>query len=131
MLIDELGCLTGYVRDARLRKQIENSLSVILSKGRAVGVVVAAFTQDPRKEIVSMRDLFTQTIALRLQSRTEVALVLGDGRADAAPAHWINRHDPGTGYVVDKDGSTLRVRADYWPDPLIRQLSARYGAAAK
>jgi hypothetical protein len=77
-------------------------------------MVVAAFMQDPRKEILPMRGLFTQAIALRLRSRDEVATVLGDGVADAAPAHGINPNEPGTGYVIEEDGSTVRVRADHW-----------------
>lgn len=74
-----------------------------------------------------MRGLFTQTVALRLRSRDEVAMVLGDGLADAAPAHRINPSEPGTGYVIAEDGSTMRVRADYWPDSLIRSVAQEYG----
>ena len=73
-----------------------------------------------------MRGLFTQTIALRLRSRDEVAMVLGDGLADAAPAHRISPDLPGTGYVIEEDGATLRVRADYWPDSLIGTVATQY-----
>jgi DNA segregation ATPase FtsK/SpoIIIE, S-DNA-T family len=120
LLIDELAGLTAYITDAALKKQVAASLSRILTKGRAVGIVVAAFMQDPRKEILPMRGLFTQTIALRLRSRDEVAMVLGDGVADSAPAQRISPNEPGTGYVINEDGSTVRVRADYWSDSLIR-----------
>lgn len=126
LLIDEMAGLTAYVTDAALKKQIAASLSRILTKGRAVGVVVAAFMQDPRKEILPMRGLFTQTIAMRLRSREEVTMVLGDGVADRAPAHRISPSEPGTGYVVNEDGSTMRVRADYWPDTLIRSVASEY-----
>lgn len=126
LLIDELAGLTAYITDAALKKQVAASLSRILTKGRAVGVVVAAFMQDPRKEILPMRGLFTQTIALRLRSRDEVAMVLGDGMADSAPAQRISPNEPGTGYVVTEDGSTVRVRADYWPDSLIRSVANEY-----
>jgi DNA segregation ATPase FtsK/SpoIIIE, S-DNA-T family len=131
LLIDELAGLTAYMTDAALKKQVAGSLSRILTKGRAVGIVVAAFMQDPRKEILPMRGLFTQTIALRLRSRDEVAMVLGDGLADAAPAHRINPDEPGTGYVIAEDGSTMRVRADYWPDSLIRSVANEYGLASQ
>ena len=94
-----------------------------------LGIVVAAFMQDPRKEILPMRGLFTQTIALRLRSRDEVTMVLGDSLADGAPAHRINPDEPGTGYVIAEDGSTMRVRADYWPDSLIRSVAKEYGFA--
>lgn len=131
LLIDELAGLTAYMTDAALKKQVAASLSRILTKGRAVGIVVAAFMQDPRKEILPMRGLFTQTVALRLRSRDEVAMVLGDGLADAAPAHRINPNEPGTGYVIAEDGSTMRVRADYWPDSLIRSVAQEYGLTSQ
>lgn len=73
-----------------------------------------------------MRGLFTQTVALRLRSRDEVAMVLGDGMTDSAPAHRISPNEPGTGYVVTENGSTMRVRADYWPDSLIRSVASEY-----
>lgn len=126
LLIDELAGLTAYMTDAALKKRVAASLSRILTKGRAVGVVFAAFMQDPRKEILPMRGLFTQTVALRLRSRDEVAMVLGDGMADSAQAHRISPSEPGTGYVVAEDGSTMRVRADYWPDSLIRSIATEY-----
>lgn len=90
--------------DPALRKEAAASLSRILTKGRALGIVVVAFLQDPRKEVLPMRGLFTQTIALRLRSRDEVAMVLGDGMADAAPAQRISPDRPGTGYVIAEDG---------------------------
>jgi DNA segregation ATPase FtsK/SpoIIIE, S-DNA-T family len=96
LLIDELAGLTAYMNDPNLRKQVASYFSRILTKGRVLGIVVAAFMQDPGKEILPTRGLFTQTIALRLRSRDEVAMVLGDGLADAAPAHRINPNDPGT-----------------------------------
>ncbi|CQD21020.1 DNA segregation ATPase FtsK/SpoIIIE-like protein [Mycobacterium lentiflavum] len=131
LLIDELAGLTAYMTDAGLKRQVATSLSRILTKGRAVGIVVAAFMQDPRKEILPMRGLFTQTVALRLRSRDEVAMVLGDGLADAAPAHRIDPNQPGTGYIIDEDGSTVRVRANYWPDSLIRSVAYEYGLATQ
>lgn len=76
-----------------------------------------------------MRGLFTQTVALRLRSRDEVAMILGDGMADVAPAHRINPDEPGTGYVIAEDGSTMRVRAHYWPESLIRSVANEYGLA--
>jgi DNA segregation ATPase FtsK/SpoIIIE, S-DNA-T family len=74
-----------------------------------------------------MRGLFTQTIALRLRSRDEVTMVLGDGMVDAAPAHRISLDTPGTGYVVAEDGQVTRVRSDFWTDVQIRTTAERYG----
>jgi S-DNA-T family DNA segregation ATPase FtsK/SpoIIIE len=51
-------------RDAKRR--IAAALSLLLSQGRAVGVTVIGAVQDPRKEILTVRDLFPTRIALRL-----------------------------------------------------------------
>jgi DNA segregation ATPase FtsK/SpoIIIE, S-DNA-T family len=127
LLIDELAGMTAYMSDAALRKEAAASLSRILTKGRALGIVVAAFLQDPRKEVLPMRGLFTQTIALRLRSRDEVTMVLGDGIADAAPAHRISTDRPGTGYVIAEDGQVTKVRSDFWSDEQIRSTAQQYG----
>ena len=127
LLIDELAGVTAYMSDPALRKEAAASLSRILTKGRALGIVVAAFLQDPRKDVLPMRGLFTQTIALRLRSRDEVAMVLGDGLADAAPAHRISPDKPGTGYVVAEDGQVTKVRSDFWTDEQIRSTAKQYG----
>lgn len=130
VLIDELAGVTAYMSDPALRKEAAASLSRILTKGRALGIVVMAFLQDPRKEVLPMRGLFTQTIALRLRSRDEVAMVLGDGMADVAPAHRISPDKPGTGYVISEDGQVTMVRADFWSDEQIRSTAKQYGRAS-
>lgn len=130
LLIDELAGVTAYMSDPALRKEAAALLSRILTKGRALGIVVAAFLQDPRKEVLPMRGLFTQTIALRLRSRDEVAMVLGDGMADAAPAQRISPDKPGTGYVIAEDGQVTKVRADFWSDEQIRSTARQYRPAS-
>lgn len=127
LLIDEMAGLTAYMSDAALRREAAASLSRILTKGRALGIVVAAFLQDPRKEVLPMRGLFTQTIALRLRSRDEVTMVLGDGIADKAPSHRISPDRPGTGYVIAEDGQAAKVRSDFWSDSQIRSTAMQYG----
>ena len=125
LVIDELAALTAYT-DVSIRREADRLLSEILTQGRALGVVVVAFVQDPRKDVVSMRGLFTQIIALRLRSADETAMTLGDGMTRIAPAHRISPTYPGTAWVVEDTGAADRVRADYWPDPLIRDVAARY-----
>ncbi|MGH3972458.1 MAG: FtsK/SpoIIIE domain-containing protein [Pseudonocardiaceae bacterium] len=127
LLIDELASLTAYA-DPEIKKEAERLLKRLLSIGRAVGVVVVAFVQDPRKEVIDMRGLFTQTIALRVRSAMETNMVLGDGMATQAAAHRILKAAQGTAWIIDEDGSTDRVRADYWPDDLIRRLASLYPA---
>ena len=75
-----------------------------------------------------MRGLFTQTIALRLRSPEETRMVLGDGTAALAPAHRLSPSAPGSAWIVEEDGTLDRVRADYWPDQLVRHTAATYPA---
>jgi len=86
LVIDELADLIAYA-DRETRMEAARLLARLLTKGRALGVVVAAFVQDPRKDVVTMRNLFTQRVALRLLSDQETAMVLGDGatRGPCAP----------------------------------------------
>lgn len=55
VLVDELAALTAYVSDRQTKQRIGNALSLLLSQGRAVGVVVVAAVQDPRKETIPAR----------------------------------------------------------------------------
>ncbi|MFC7596330.1 FtsK/SpoIIIE domain-containing protein, partial [Terrabacter sp. GCM10028922] len=127
LAIDELAVLTAYT-DPETRKEAGRLLAEVLTQGRALGVVVLACVQDPRKEVIGLRGLFTQTIALRLRSADETRMVLGDGTAATAPAHRISPAAPGTAWVIEEDGSADRVRADFWPDTLVRDVAARHRA---
>ena len=89
LVIDELAALTAYA-DLDVRREAGRLLAEILTQGRALGVVVVACVQDPRKDVVAMRGLFTQTVALRLRSAEETVMVLGDGMTHTAPAHRIS-----------------------------------------
>lgn len=125
LVIDELAALTAYT-DVTIRREAERLLSEILTQGRALGVVVAACVQDPRKDVVPMRGLFTQTVALRLRSIEESIMVLGEGAAAIAPAHRISPRAPGTAWIVDDTGAVDRVRAHYWPDDVIAKVAQEY-----
>ncbi|MDN5805131.1 MAG: hypothetical protein L0H26_11195, partial [Microlunatus sp.] len=49
VVIDELAALTGWTLDRTAKNRIEAALGLLLSQGRAVGVVVVGAVQDPRK----------------------------------------------------------------------------------
>ena len=125
LVIDELAVLTSY-GPPEVVKEASRLLSEVLTQGRALGVVVLGAVQDPRKEIVGMRNLFTKALALRLNSSTETRMVLGDETTRVAPAHRILRSQQGTGWIQDADGTFDKVRADYRPDKTIREVAARY-----
>ena len=130
LVIDELAALTAYA-DLDVRREANRLLAEILTQGRALGVVVVACVQDPRKDVVAMRGLFTQTVALRLRSADETVMVLGEGMTHLAPAHRISPTHPGIGWVVDDAGAADRVRADFWPDELIRLLASRLASPVR
>ena len=130
ILIDELAMLTSYLSNQRdLFQRADKALRALLGLGRAPGFVVWGFLQDPRKDTVPQRHMFTQTIALRLREREEVAMVLSDGAVAAgATCHKIPRTTPGVGYALTEDGDVTRVRCAFVPDDMIRALAVHFPA---
>jgi len=129
VVIDELATLTAYLTDRHAKDRIKAALGLLLTQGRAAGFHVVAAVQDPRKEVLSFRDLFPTRIALRLTEAPQVDLVLGDGMRDAgALCDRIPMSMPGVGYVVlDGDPTPSRLRISYWSDPDIAELAYTYG----
>ncbi len=91
-----------------------------------------AAIQDPRKDVITFRDLFTTRIALRVTEAGHVDMVLGDGALDrGAAAHRIPDHLPGIGYVlIEGAAEPVRVRFTYLTDTHIRALAAAYAPGA-
>jgi DNA segregation ATPase FtsK/SpoIIIE-like protein len=129
VVIDELAALTAYLTDRHLKERIKAALGLLLTQGRAAGFHVIAAVQDPRKEVLSFRDLFPTRIALRLTEAPQVDLVLGDGMRDrGALCDRIPQTQPGVGYVVlDGDPTPSRLRISYWSDDDITALAQDYG----
>jgi DNA segregation ATPase FtsK/SpoIIIE, S-DNA-T family len=127
VLVDELASLTAYAeRDDRRR--IGAALSLLLSQGRAVGVVVVAALQDPRKEVLPFRDLFPTRIALALVEAEQTDLVLGRGaRQRGADCSRIPLTTPGAGWVwCDGENEPSRVRAAWVTDTDIAAMVAAH-----
>lgn len=125
VVVDELASLTAYVTDRDARNRIKAALSLLLSQGRAVGVVVVAALQDPRKDVLPFRDLFPTRIALRLTEPEQVDMTLGDGaRRRGAACDRIPEHLPGVGYVVlDGVAEPIRVRFPFIDDDHITEMA--------
>lgn len=130
ILIDELAALTAYENDRDMLRRANAAIATLASQGRAVGFIVFACLQDPRKETLPARGLFTQTVGLRLRDRMETAMVLGDSAVAAgALCHRISPRSPGIAYVLPEDGSSpIRVRAGYASDDQIRAVAHHYAA---
>ncbi|WP_028661588.1 FtsK/SpoIIIE domain-containing protein [Saccharomonospora saliphila] len=111
LVIDELADVLAYQPDKQLRERANRAVQTITSQGRAPGVAVVGLVQDPRKEIVSFRHLFPTRVALRLDEKTQVDMVLGDGvREQGAAAHEISEHTPGVAWAKE-DGKREPFRA--------------------
>ncbi|MDA0632413.1 FtsK/SpoIIIE domain-containing protein [Nonomuraea sp. MCN248] len=129
VLVDEVAFLTAYQPDKHLRQRIVAALATLTTQGRAVGVGVMAALQDPRKEVMNIRNLFPDKIALRLDESEQVDMVLGDGARDrGALADHISpvpELGAGVGYVgLETSPDPLRVRAAYVSDADIRAMVA-------
>jgi S-DNA-T family DNA segregation ATPase FtsK/SpoIIIE len=111
LVVDELADVISYQTDKQLRDRATRAVQAITSQGRAPGVCVLGLLQDPRKEIIAFRHLFSTRIAMRLDEPAQVDMVLGDGvRKRGAAAHEIPESTPGVAWVKE-DGKREPVRA--------------------
>jgi S-DNA-T family DNA segregation ATPase FtsK/SpoIIIE len=135
VLVDEVAFLTAYQPDKQLRHRISAALATLATQGRSVGVGVMAALQDPRKEVMNIRNLFPDKIALRLDESEQVDMVLGDGARDrgALADHISPVPELGAGVAymrLETSPEPIRVRAAYVSDTDIRAMVAYYGQAA-
>jgi S-DNA-T family DNA segregation ATPase FtsK/SpoIIIE len=128
VLIDEIANLTAYLTDRKVKDRINRALGLLLTQGRAPAVSVIGALQDPRREVMTLRSLFPDKVALRLDSPTEVDMVLGDSaREQGAYCDRIPASLPGVGYVrVDGVREPTRVRAGHVTDQDIAAMVRDY-----
>ncbi|MEV0228118.1 FtsK/SpoIIIE domain-containing protein [Nonomuraea sp. NPDC050786] len=134
VIVDEVAFLTAYQHDRQLRQRISAALATLTTQGRAVGVGVLAALQDPRKEVMNIRNLFPDKIAMRLDESEQVDMVLGDGARDrGALADQISPNPTlgaGVGYTrLETSPDPVRVRAAYVSDTDIRAMVAEFAPA--
>jgi DNA segregation ATPase FtsK/SpoIIIE, S-DNA-T family len=136
IVVDEVAFLTAYLTDRGIRDRIKAALATLTTQGRAVGYSVVAALQDPRKEVMSIRNLFPDRIAMRLDEPEQVDMVLGDGARDRGALADLISTDEATGagvaYVrLATDPDPVRVRAAWVTDADIRAMAAEYAPAEK
>jgi DNA segregation ATPase FtsK/SpoIIIE, S-DNA-T family len=134
VLVDEMAFITAYQPDRDLRKRAEAAIATLTSQGRSVGVCVVGALQDPRKDVISLRNLFPTRVALRLDESDQVDMVLGDGARDrGALADEISPlplTGAGVGYVrLEASPDPVRVRAAYVSDADIHEMAALVASA--
>jgi S-DNA-T family DNA segregation ATPase FtsK/SpoIIIE len=130
VLLDEVAFLTAYQPDRNLKTRIMAALATLTTQGRAVGYSVVAALQDPRKDVLAIRNLFPDRIAMRLDEPEQVDMVLGDGARDRGATCELISPDPATGAGVafvrlEDDPDPVRVRAGWITDFDIRDLADR------
>ena len=128
VLVDEVAFLTAYQPDRNLKTRIMSALATLTTQGRAVGYAVVAALQDPRKDVLTIRNLFPDRIAMRLDEPEQVDMVLGDGARDRGAACELISPDPATGAGVafvrlEADPDPVRARAEWVTDADIRDLA--------
>lgn len=134
LIVDEIGALLAY-GDGALGRNLRRQLAIVGSQGRATGHAMTAMVQEPTKDTVPIRELFTIRICLRVTAAAHVDMVLGENaRLRGAIADEIpNSEDTaGIGFVLrQRSRVPLRVRAAYVNDTDIDQLVTfvRTGAA--
>jgi len=130
IIVDEVAYLSSLMGNSKegkaLRERGDMALQVLLSQGRSAGYVVVGALQDPRKETLGYRDLFTVRVALRLPGEM-TDLVLGRGAKEAGAACEtipIGPMGAGVGYVLaDGQAVPYRIRAYWWDDATIREYA--------
>jgi S-DNA-T family DNA segregation ATPase FtsK/SpoIIIE len=120
---DEIGALTRYT-DRKTREAITERVALLTTQGRALGVTVRGYVQEPTKDTVPVRELFPRRICLRVTAKSHVGMVLGEGAYErGAWANRISEAEAGTGYVFGEGlREPLRIRAGWVPDHMIKHL---------
>ncbi|GGT00123.1 hypothetical cell division FtsK/SpoIIIE protein [Planobispora rosea] len=132
IIVDEVAFLTAYVDDRKIRDAINSRLSTLSTQGRSVGFTLIAALQDPRKEVLKIRNLFPDKIALRLDESDQVDMVLGEGARDRGALADLIASDEyegaGVGFVrLEKSPIPIRGRAGYVSDDDITDMVRDYG----
>jgi S-DNA-T family DNA segregation ATPase FtsK/SpoIIIE len=132
LFVDELAMLTA-LGDRRLTNDANRLLAEIMTQGGATGDAVCAFVQEPTKDTVPIRDLFTRRICLATTTASHADMVLGDDmRLRGALTDEIPSGEDyaGVGFRVDQHSRRpTRVRAGHVTaddmDELVRTCAPR------
>lgn len=128
VMIDEMAMLTAYGERGDVREALR-LLAEILTQGRACLVSVMGYVQEPSKDVIDVRELFTTRVCLGVTAASHVDMVLGDGaRERGALADEIpgDEQHAGIGFVVDAASRLpVRFRAAFVSDDEIDELVER------
>ena len=136
IFIDETAFLTAYHPEKTLRDRVKAALATLTTQGRAVGFCVVAALQDPRKEVMNIRNLFPDRIVMRLDEADQVDLVLGPGARDRGALADLISNIPqvgaGVAYVrLATHPDPVRVRAGWVTDADIQAMTTECAPALR
>lgn len=125
LLIDEAAEMHSKV-DRKTSDRLTQLLDSILRRGRALDVIVVAFSQDPRVESIPLRSRFPQRVAMRLNSPEETSMLLGTEAVERGATPWLIDSDlPGSGFVWNRDAGTVTYfRTPWYSDDDLRHIGA-------
>ena len=118
----------GLIVLLEVQDRAEAAIATLTSQGRSVGVCVVGALQDPRKDVINLRNLFPTRIAMRLDESDQVDMVLGDGARDrGAIADQISplpEVGAGVAYVrLEASPDPVRARAGHVTDTDIDDMA--------
>ena len=110
LVIDEAADL---IRTGANRKQSDSCVELIrsaLSRSRALNCTVVVATQNPRVSVsLPYRSLLLTTLALRLNSKSEAVMALGEDAVRRGARPWqIPFSRPGDSYLWDTETNSVR-----------------------
>ncbi len=125
IMIDEMAMLTAYGDRSQVREALR-LLAEIMTQGRSSLWTVAGFIQEPTKDILEIRELFTTRICLGVTAASHVDMVLGEGareRGALADEIPLDEEHAGIGFRIDKRSrQPSRLRIGHTTDDDIAEL---------
>jgi S-DNA-T family DNA segregation ATPase FtsK/SpoIIIE len=124
--IDEIALYSATLGTKEQRELFSALVRDIVSRGRAVGIIVAAATQRPSSDIIptSLRDLFAWRFAGRCTTDVSSDIVLGHGwAARGYSSNTVDPNNQGAGFLIAEGGVPERVKAAYLTDNDIIRLA--------
>jgi S-DNA-T family DNA segregation ATPase FtsK/SpoIIIE len=126
IMIDEMAMLTAYGDRSQVREALR-LLAEIMTQGRSSLWTVAGFIQEPSKDLLEIRELFTTRICLGVTAASHVDMVLGEGareRGALADEIPLDEEHAGIGFRIDKRSRLpRRLRIGFTTDADIEELA--------
>lgn len=125
LIVDELAMMTALGESKTVRNAVR-LMAEVMTQGGACGFSVNAYVQEPTKDTVPIRELFTRRFCLAATAASHPDMVLGEDmrlRGALADEIPIDAEHAGIGFRVDqRSRRPTRVRAGYVTDDDIQEL---------